>query len=100
MSEVPLYEGKIWMNSSDFPLPYPSEPDMSLRHCLPYGLWTLQFQKKCLCSPLVGAYRALALAKSYVKRELNQKLSGNEVHYTNCFILPVNNMLCGNFLKF
>ena len=28
-----------------------------------------------------------------MKKELNQNLSGNEVHYTNCLILLVENML-------
>ena len=32
--------------------------------------------------------------KSCMKRELNQKLSGNEVYYTSCLVLQVKNMLC------
>ena len=38
-----------------------------------------------------------AKRQSYMKRELNQNLSGNEVYHTNSLILPVNNMLCGTF---
>ena len=32
--------------------------------------------------------------ESYIKRELNWNLSGNEVCYTNSLILLVKNMLC------
>jgi hypothetical protein len=32
--------------------------------------------------------------RSFIKRELNQNLSGNEVHYTNSLISQVKNMLC------
>ena len=33
-------------------------------------------------------------ARSYIERELNSNLSGNEDHYTDTLILLVNNMLC------
>ena len=32
--------------------------------------------------------------RNYMKREISQKKSGNEVHYTNSSMLLVKNMLC------